>query len=121
MVILVAHYSHPGQGVWLKAEPGGLVLGLASGPGQKQGSPQGLTSQGRRMVPLEWFPRAGRGAPDTKTCERGCELLRLAIAALAFVAFFDGDQSRRTTSDQPEGMVAGDFCQLSGAMLAVIR
>ena len=73
------------------------------------------------MVPLEWFPRAGRGAPDTKTCERGCELLRLAIAALAFVAFFDGDQSRRTTSDQPEGMVAGDFCQLSGAMLAVIR
>ena len=27
MVILVAHYSHPGQGVWLKAEPGGLVLG----------------------------------------------------------------------------------------------
>ena len=73
------------------------------------------------MVPLEWFPRAGRGAPDTKTCETGRELLRLAIPALAFVAFFDGDQSRRTTSDQPDGIVVGGFCQLSGAMLAVIR
>lgn len=48
--------------------------------------------------------RGGQGRIQYETCERGRELLRPARAALAFVAFFYGDQSRRTTSGQQEGV-----------------
>ena len=107
------HRPNPGQpaaGVRQIGRPGarpGPGLGAIGQHGHQQLGQRisrGGHRWGRGGGAVAGFPRADRGALDKKTHERGRELLRLAIAALVFVAFFYGNQFRRTTAGQPESI-----------------